>query len=192
MRKSRDELSRLSDEHLMRLVADLDAAAFEVLHDRHAPAVYALCRRMVRPPALADDVCQETFLSIWRSGGRYDRKLGSVRSWMLSITHNRAIDQVRRSRRHDDRQVQDDDRLAERLPAGDSTDGDALRRIEADGAARALGRLPVEQRAVIELSFYSGYSHTEIAETLDVPLGTVKGRMRLGLEKLQGELAGAA
>ena len=191
MSKSPDELSRLSDERLMRLVADLDAAAFEVLYDRHARAVYGLCHRIVRSAALADDVCQEAFLSVWRSGGRYDRKLGSVRSWMLSITHNRAIDQLRRSRRHDDRQVQDE-ALAERVPAGDSTDAEALRRIEADVAGRALKCLPDEQRAVIELSFYSGYSHTEIADTLDVPLGTVKGRMRLGLERLQGELAEAA
>ena len=191
MSKSPDELCRLSDERLMRLVADLNAAAFEVLYDRHAGAAYGLCHRIVRSAALADDVCQEAFLSVWRSGGRYDRRVGSVRSWILSITHNRAIDQLRRSRRHDDRQVQDD-ALAERMPGGDSTDGEALRRIEADDAGRALGCLPDEQRAVIELSFYSGYSHTEIADTLDIPLGTVKGRMRLALEKLQGELAEAA
>lgn len=191
MSKSPDVLSRLSDDRLMGLVADLDAGAFEVLYDRHAAAVYGLCHRIVCSAALADDVCQEAFLSVWRCGGRYDRRLGSVRSWILSITHNRAIDQLRRSRRHEDRQVQDD-ALAERMPGGDSTDGEALRRIEADAACRALGCLPAEQRAVIELSFYSGYSHTEIADTLDVPLGTVKGRMRLALEKLQGELAEAA
>jgi RNA polymerase sigma-70 factor, ECF subfamily len=191
MSKSPDKLSRLSDEHLMCLVADLGAEAFGVLYDRHAGAVYGLCRRMVGSTALADDICQEAFLAIWRSGGRYDPKLGSVRSWMLAITHNRAIDQIRRTRRHDDRQVQDDV-LAERMPAGDSTDAEALRRIEADEAGRALGCLPDQQRVVVELSFYAGYSHTEIAETLDVPLGTVKGRMRLGLEKLQGELAASA
>ena len=191
MSNSRDVLSRLPDDRLMGLVADLDAAAFEVLYDRHAGAVYGLCHRIVRSAALADDVYQEVFLSVWRSGGRYDRSLGSVRSWILSITHNRAIDQLRRSRRHDDRQVQDD-ALAERMPGRDSTDAQALRRIEADDAGRALGCLPDEQRAVIELSFYSGYSHTEIADKLHVPLGTVKGRMRLALEKLQGELAEAA
>ena len=191
MSKSPAELCCLPDEQLMRLVADLDAAAFEVLYDRHAKAVYGLSHHIMRSAALADDVCQEAFLSVWRSGGRYDRKLGSVRSWMLSITHNRAIDQLRRSRRHDDRQVHDD-ALAERIAAGDSTDAEALRHIEADDAGRALGCLPGEQRAVIELSFYSGYSHTEIADTLDLPLGTVKGRMRLALEKLHGELAEAA
>lgn len=191
MSKSPDELSRLPDERLMRLVADLDAAAFEVLYDRHAGAVNGLCHRIVRSAALADDVCQETFLSVWRSSGRYDRRLGSVRSWMLSITHNRAIDQLRRSRRHDGRRTGDDG-LAERMPADDDTGAEALRQIQADDAGRALACLPDAQRAVIELSFYSGYSHVEIADALDVPLGTVKGRMRLALEKLQGELAEAA
>ena len=186
-----EALSRLSDERLMRLVANLDAAAFEVLYDRHVAAVYGLCRRMVRSGAQADDICQEAFLSIWRSGGRYDPARGNVRSWMLSITHNRAIDQIRRSRRHDDRQMQDDT-LAEQVAAADSTDAEALGRIAADDAGKALRCLPDKQRAVIEMSFYSGFSHAEIADRLDIPLGTVKGRMRLGLEKLQGQLSQAA
>lgn len=184
------ELSRLSDQMLMRLVANLDAAAFEVLYDRHVAAVYGLCRRMAPSAAHADDMCQEAFLSVWRSGGRYDPARGNVRSWVLSITHNRAIDQIRRTRRHDDRQIHDD-AVAERMPATDSTDGDALRRIDADDAGRAMRSLPDNQRAVVELSFYSGYSHAEIADKLDVPLGTVKGRMRLALEKLQGHLTKA-
>ncbi len=184
MSKPAEEMSRLSDERLMRLVANLDAAAFEVLYDRHVAAVYGLCRRMVRSPAVADDICQEAFLSMWRSAGRYDAARGSVRSWMLSITHNRAIDQIRRSRRHDDRQIHGNS-LAEQMPAADRTDADALSRIEADDTGRALRCLPDKQRAVIELSFYSGYSHTEIAEMLALPLGTVKGRMRRGLEQLR-------
>lgn len=191
MSKPAEELSRLTDERLMRLVANLDAAAFEVLYDRHVAAVYGLCRRMVRSSALADDICQEAFLSVWRSGGRYDPARGNVRSWVLSIAHNRGIDQIRRSRRHDDRQVHDD-ALAEQMPAADSTDAEALGRIEADDAGEALRCLPDKQRTVIELSFYSGFSHAEIADQLDVPLGTVKGRMRLGLEKLQGQLSKAA
>lgn len=101
MANTPDELWRLCDEKLMRLVANLDAAAFEVLYDRHVTAVYALCHRMVRSAALADDICQEAFLSVWRSGGRYDPKLGSVRTWMLSITHNRAICRGSSRRRHD-------------------------------------------------------------------------------------------
>ena len=170
----------------MRLVADMDAAAFDVIYDRHAQAVYSLCYRIGGSRPLADDICQEAFLSLWRSGNRYDARLGSVRSWALSIAHHRAIDQLRRTTRHHDRQVHDDgDARAQRLPSDARTDDEALRRVEADETGRLLDRLPRDQRTVIELAFYSGYSHVEIAEMLAVPLGTVKGRMRRGLEQLR-------
>ena len=185
---TRDDLCLMADEELMDLVAEMHPAAFEVIYDRHSRAVYSLCHRIVRSPSLADDVCQEAFLSLWRSAGRYDRRLGSVRSWILSITHNRAIDQLRRVTRHADRQVHDDS-LAERMPAPESTEGEALRRLEADETGTLLKRLPPEQRDVVELSFYSGYSHAEIAGMLDVPLGTVKGPMRLALERLNLHMA---
>ena len=190
MAGSHEDLAQMSDEDLMRLVADTDAAAFEVLYDRHATAAYGLCRRIAGSAAMADDVFQEAFLSVWRSGSRYEPRRGSVRSWILSITHNRAIDQIRRSRKHDDRQVHDDS-LAERLPAEDATDAAALGSVAAEETGRALAALPEDQRTVIELAYFSGYTHTEIAEKLEVALGTVKGRMRLGLEKLQAALAEA-
>jgi RNA polymerase sigma-70 factor, ECF subfamily len=177
----------MADEELMRLVADMDAAAFEVVYDRHSQAVYSLCYRIAGSRALADDVCQEAFLSVWRSGARYDPRLGSVRSWILSIAHNRAIDQLRRVSRHEDRQVHDDS-SAERMPADERTEVEALRRVEADDTTRLVETLADDQRRVVELSFYSGFSHTEIAEMLHVPLGTVKGRMRLALEKLHSRM----
>jgi RNA polymerase sigma-70 factor (ECF subfamily) len=187
------DLGRLADEELMRLVADMDPAAFEVVYDRHAQAVYSLCYRIAGSRTLADDTCQEAFLSLWRSGGRYDARLGSVRSWLLSIAHNRAIDQLRRATRHEDREVHDDgDARTLRLPSAARTDVEALRRVEADETARLLDRLPPAQRTVIELSFYSGYSHTEIADMLAVPLGTVKGRMRRGLEQIRIHMTGVA
>jgi len=180
------EPQRLGDEELIGLVADMDAGAFEVLYDRHSQAVYSLCYRIAGSRSLADDVCQEAFISLWRSGSRYDPRRGSVRSWILSIAHNRAIDQIRRTTRHDARQVHDDgDALAERLPASERTDAEVLRRAEVDDTERMLDLLPGDQRKVISLAFYSGYSHSEIAEVLGVPLGTVKSRMRLGLERLQ-------
>lgn len=177
----------------MRLVADMDAAAFEVVYDRHAQAVYSLCYRIAGSRTLADDTCQEAFLSLWRSAGRYDARLGSVRSWLLSIAHNRGIDQLRRATRHEDRQIHDDgDARTLRLPSDARTDVEALRRVEADETARLLDRLPTPLRTVIELSFYAGYSHTEIAGMLDVPLGTVKGRMRRGLEQIRIHMIGVA
>lgn len=178
----------MADEDLMGLVADMDADAFEIVYDRHATAVYSLCYRIAGSRSLADDVCQETFLSVWRAAGRYDPRLGSLRSWILSIAHNRAVDQLRRATRHDDRQVHHR-ALAESVPADERTDGEVLRRAEADEARGLVAGLPDDQRRVIELSFYSGCSHSEIAAMLDLPLGTVKGRMRLGLEKLHGQIA---
>ncbi len=189
MSATRDDLTRLADEELMRLVADVDASAFELIYDRHAQAVYALCYRIAGSRALADDVCQEAFLSVWRSGDQYQRHLGSVRSWILSIAYNRAIDQLRRATRHETRQVHDD-ALAERMPAHEQTDVQAFDRMEAELTTGLLAELPADQRRVIELSFYSGYSHAEIAHMLDVPLGTVKGRMRLALEKLHVAMEG--
>lgn len=180
----------MADEDLMRLVADMDAEAFEVVYDRHSAAAYSLCYRIAGSRSLADDVCQEAFISIWRSAARYDGSLGSVRSWILSVARNRAIDQLRRATRHDDRKLHDDgEAVAARLPSGEHTDQEVLRRVEAEETSELLTRLPADQRRVIELSFYSGYSHTEIAAMLDLPLGTVKGRMRQGLEKLQRHLA---
>lgn len=176
----------------MRLVADMDADAFEVVYDRHAQAVYSLCYRIAGSRSLADDVCQEAFMSIWRSAASYDAGLGSVRSWALSVARNRAIDQLRRAARHDDRKVHDDgDAAAERVPSQDRTDAEVARRIEAEETGGLLDRLPGDQRRVIELSFYSGYSHSEISGMLEVPLGTVKGRMRRGLEKLETYMAEA-
>ena len=183
-------LGQMADEELMDLVADMDPEAFELVYDRHAQAAYSLCYRIAGSRALADDMCQETFLSIWRSAGRYDRRLGSVRSWILSIAHNRAIDQLRRATRHRSREVHDE-AVAERIPSDETTDGEALSRVQAGETAQLLDRLPGEQRQVIELSFFSGYAHSEIAELLALPLGTVKGRMRLGLERLRLQMAGA-
>lgn len=186
-----DKLARMADEELMRLAAQTDADAFEVVFDRHIDAAFALAHRICGGRAAADDACQEAFMAAWRSAGRYDARVGSVRSWLLAITHNKAIDHLRRMTRHRDRQVSDDT-AAERLPASNDTQADALAHAEHEDTVALLRELPDDQRKVIELSFYSGYSHNEIAELLDLPLGTVKGRMRAGLEKLRVHLQGAS
>lgn len=182
-----EQLNRIADEELMRLVASADPGAFEIVYDRHAQAVYGLAYRIAGSRALADDICQEAFLALWRSAERYDARLGSVRSWLLTITHHRAIDQLRRATRHEERRASDEG-VAERVAAPDATDEEALRRHEAETTRTLLDDLPEDQRRVIELAFYSGYSHSEIAGLLALPLGTVKGRMRLGLEKLHTQL----
>ena len=181
-------LSVLSDEDLMALVGDGDARAFEVIFDRHAGPAFSLAYRMCGRRAAAEDVVQDAFLSLWRSGARYDSSRGSVRSWVLSAVHNRAIDAFRRDGVRDGNAVSDDG-ASERLEAPERTDQEVERRDEAQRVRLALHTLPADQRRVIELAYFGGFSHSEIAELLALPAGTVKGRMRLGLTKLRVSLS---
>ena len=181
-------LQSLADEELMSLIAKGQARAFETIYERHCGAAFSLAYRMCGKRALAEDVAQEAFLSIWRSGGRYDRARGSVRTWVLGIVHNRAIDALRRSVVHERRRASDEG-IEERFEARERTEVEAARREEAETIRGMLDTLPDEQSRVIELAYFGGFTHSEIAEMLGAPIGTVKGRMRLGLEKLRGQLA---
>ncbi len=181
---------RLADEELMPRIGEKDPDAFEVFYDRHGGVAYSLAYRIVGERGAAEDVVQEAFISIWRSGARYDRARGSVRSWMLGIVRNRAIDFLRSKAGRAPKLDFDDDAVLEHRPAEELTDAEALRRETTHELRGALGELPDEQSKVIELAYFGGFSHSEIATMLEVPLGTVKGRMRLGLEKIRGELAG--
>jgi RNA polymerase sigma-70 factor (ECF subfamily) len=177
----------------MQRVRDGDAQAFEVIFDRHADASFSLAYRMCGRRAMAEDVVQEAFLSLWRSGARYDRTRGSVRSWLLGVVHNRAIDAFRHQAARTSRDVSDEG-IAERMAASERTEVEVERRDEAHHVRSALGDLPDDQRQVIELAYFGGFSHSEIAKMLELPAGTVKGRMRLGLTKMRsalGEPAGA-
>ena len=180
-------LCSLADEDLMQYVRKGDARAFEVLYERHSGVAFSLAYRMVGTRNQAEDVVQEAFISIWRSGARYERTRGSVRTWVLGIVHNRAIDSLRRATVHSKRRA-DDEGLAEKLEAGERTDVEAARREEAQTVRTAMDTLPTEQSQVIELAYFGGFSHSEIADMLQMPIGTVKGRMRLGLEKMRGAL----
>ena len=181
------DLRSLADEDLMQLVQRGDPRAFEVVYERHSGAAFSLAYRMVGRGNVAEDVVQEAFLSIWRSGARYERARGSVRTWVLGIVHHRAIDQLRRSSVHDKRRASDEG-LEERLESGERTDDEVARREEAASIRSAMDTLPADQSQVIELAYFGGFTHTEIAEMLEAPVGTVKGRMRLGLEKLRNQL----
>jgi RNA polymerase sigma-70 factor (ECF subfamily) len=193
LRRSRSGLLRLADEDLMALVEDGEARAFEVIFDRHADAAFSLAYRMCGRRSVAEDVVQDAFVSVWRSGARYDRTRGSVRSWVLGVVHNRAIDAFRRETVRSSRDVRDD-RAAEQMAAAERTETEVERRDEAQQVRSALSELPVEQRQVIELAYFGGFSHSQIAEMLELPAGTVKGRMRLGLTRMRialGEAGGA-
>jgi RNA polymerase sigma-70 factor, ECF subfamily len=184
----RFDLRGLADEDLMALVGDGDARAFEVIFDRHSAAAFSLAYRMCGRRAMAEDVVQEAFMSLWRSGARYDRRRGSVRNWVLGVVHNRAIDAFRRGVVRESRNVSDEG-LADRLPASEQTELEVARREEARHVRVALAELPTEQRQVIELAYFGGFSHSQIAEMLELPAGTVKGRMRLALTKMRMALA---
>jgi RNA polymerase sigma-70 factor (ECF subfamily) len=187
----RADFRTLADEDLMALVRDGEARAFEVIFDRHSSAAFSLAYRMCGRRAMAEDVVQEAFMSLWRSGARYDRRRGSVRNWVLGVVHNRAIDAFRRGLMRESRNVSDDG-LADRLPASEQTDVEVARREEARDVRLALDELPPEQRQVIELAYFGGFTHVQIADMLDLPAGTVKGRMRLGLTKLRMALGDPA
>ncbi len=177
----------LADEDLMQLMRQGDAQAFEVIYERHANAAFSLAYRMTGRRGAAEDVVQEAFLSLWRSGARYDRTRGSVRTWVLGIVHNRAIDSLRRNLRHDTHRASDEG-IEERFEAKERTEIQAAHSEEAAEVRTALQALPDEQSKAIELAYFGGFSHSEIATMLEMPIGTVKGRIRLGLEKLRGQL----
>jgi RNA polymerase sigma-70 factor (ECF subfamily) len=172
----------LADEDLMSLAGSGDAGAFAGLYDRHSRATYSLAYRMMGERQAAEDLVQEVFLQVWRAAGSYRSERGSVRTWILSIAHNRGIDQLRStaSRRRTQEKV-------ERSPTSQPGEPftETWRNLQREQVREALRGLPPEQLKVLELAYYSGYTHREIAELLDLPLGTVKGRMRLGLQKIR-------
>ncbi|MCW2991251.1 MAG: sigma-70 family polymerase sigma factor [Solirubrobacterales bacterium] len=175
---------RLGDEELMARVRDGDSAAFEVVYDRHGGVAYSLAFRMCGRKQAAEDVVQEAFLSAWRRSSSYDPARGSLRTWLLGIVHHRAVDALRRSgndvRRTADIPVEELD-----FDSEVSVDNEVIERDRAGVVRDAMGELPADQKKVIELAYFGGFTHTEIAAMLDVPIGTVKGRMRLGLTKLR-------
>jgi RNA polymerase sigma-70 factor, ECF subfamily len=182
------DIQRLADEELMQLVRQGDPRAFETVYDRHGGAAFSLAYRMVGNRVVAEDVVQEAFLSIWRSKVRYEREKGSVRTWVLGIVHHRTIDALRRNLVHERRRASAEG-IEEWQEARERTDVEVARREEARTVRAAIDELPDQQGQVIDLAYFGGFTHTQIAEMLDMPIGTVKGRMRLGLDKLRRALS---
>jgi RNA polymerase sigma-70 factor, ECF subfamily len=174
----------------MALVQRGDARAFEAIYDRHGSAAFSLAYRIAGSRSAAEDIVQEAFLAVWRSSVRYKPERGNLRSWLLSVVHNRAIDALRRSVVHGRNQI-DAEGLEERKAAPELTDVEAFRRQEAQTIRSAMEQLPSEQLRVVELAYFGGFTHSQIAEMLGEPLGTVKGRMRLALDKMRTGLGEA-
>jgi len=179
---------RLADEELMVLVQRGDESALEILYDRHGGPAYSLAYRILGESQAAEDATQDAFLSVWRTSASYDAVRGSVRSWLLQIVRNRSIDALRRTAARGGRIDLDDDDVLAAQEAPERTDAEAARRERAEHVRGALRDLPQDQSQVLALAYYAGFTHSEIAELLGTPLGTIKGRMRLGLQKVRANL----
>ena len=180
----------LSDAELIELVANGEARALEVLYDRYSRVVYSFALRIVGDPQLAEEILQEVFFRVWQQGSGFQSNRGSLITWLLSITHNLAIDEVRKRNRRPQKADSEDPELVLGAMADESTDIEQEVWLTGVRTAifEALDRVPKEQRDVIELAYFRGLTQREIAETLGQPLGTVKTRMRLGLQKLREQL----
>jgi RNA polymerase sigma-70 factor (ECF subfamily) len=177
-----------SDEDLIASIQRKNVHALETLYDRHRVLAYSLAMRMLGSPTDAEDVVQESFLGVWRSANTYRPDRSGARSWLLSIVHHRSIDRLR-GRQSRIQGVA----LEEGMNVPDSQDvwREVADRLTGEDVQRALAQLPPDQRETIELAYFKGYTHSQIAELMKVPLGTVKGRMRIGLHKLKSVLEGS-
>lgn len=177
----------VSDADLMQSLATGNPAAMELLYERYSRPVYSFALRMLADRDHAEDLMQEVFLRAWRRANRFSDSRGTLISWLLSITHNMAIDEIRKKQRR----PQKAESLEPELLMGSLRDTDepvesqALASANGDAIRAALNEIPENQRLVLELGYFRGMTQREISDKLDVPLGTVKTRMRLALKKLQ-------
>lgn len=188
---SDSDYKQLGDEELMRRLFHKDKRAFEAIFDRYGDLVYSTALRVLRDAHLAQDVSQEIFVRLWRKPESYVAERGRFLTWLISVTRNRAVDEIRsrgRRLRHETASPEEQER---EIPAGEANDPalNAHLAEQARTVRAALAELPPEQRQVIELAYFGGLTQQEISDRLDQPLGTVKTRIRLGMQKLRAALA---
>ncbi len=169
------------------LVAKGQVPAFEALYDRHRARAFGLAMKITRRPAIAEEVTQDAFLNLWRKASQYDPARGTLGSWLLTFVRHRAIDALRSGARRE-RNVGLDG-PAEYLEAPEHTHAEVAHREDSRTAHRLVEELPDDQREVIELAYFAGMTQGQIAARVGIPLGTVKGRSRLALEKLRRSVA---
>jgi RNA polymerase sigma-70 factor (ECF subfamily) len=174
-----------SDDALLAAIRGRDDGALAALYDRHGRVAYGLAYRILGERGAAEDAVQEAFLSVWRHADRFSPERGSARAWLLTIVHHAAIDRRRGRRKRELGDVPLDDVAFGLEGSGDDPFAIAAAGFEAERVRRAMAELPREQQRAIELAFFGGLTHQEVAERTGEPLGTVKGRMRLGLRKLR-------
>lgn len=178
-----------TDEALLDAITARDDRALAALYDRYGGLAFALAYRILGDRGAAEDVVQDVFLSVWRRAGSFQTGRGSVRTWLLSIVHHRAIDRLRGTtgRARQDAPLDEVDRVV----SAEDPWREVSTTLQREVLKRGLATLPDTQRETIELAYFGGYTQNEIAQRMAVPLGTVKGRMRIGLQKLRGVLMGA-
>ncbi len=172
------------DHELVESLAGRDLSALSTLYDRYGRVAYSLAYRILGEPEGAEDVVQDAFLSAWRGAATFKRERGNARSWLLSIVHHRAVDVLRRKTAFRPAPLE----AAGDRPADSDTAEEAVMNVERRSVRAALLELPEAQRRTIELAYFGGYTQSELSELMGVPLGTVKGRMRIGLQKMRRAL----
>lgn len=172
-----------SEDELLIAVSRGDETSFSLLYDRMAALVHGVVRKVLRDPAQSEEVAQEVFVEVWRTATRFESERGSVKTWVLTMAHRRAIDRVRSEQASRDRTERVGHR--DRVRPFDQVSEDVETRFEHQQVRTALDQLTDLQREAVELAFYGGYTYREVAELLDVPLGTIKTRMRDGLIRLR-------
>ncbi len=182
-----ENMDQNTDAAILRQITCRDPRGVELLYDRYGGVAFALAYRLLGERGGAEDVVQEAFLNVWRQGATYDTRRGTVRTWLLTIVHHRAIDQMRSARSKVGADTVIDDAMP--LTAKEDTWTEVVQGLEHERVRQAMATLPPEQRQVVDLAYYGGFTHTEIAQRVGIPLGTVKGRMRLALDKLRDLLS---
>ena len=191
--RPRIEPSVLPDEpddlQLLERIAAKDKDALNLLYTRYMTPVYALSLHMLKQPPLAEEVTQDVFLNIWLKADSFNSSRGNPRSWIMSVTHHRVVDVIRSRRRSNVMTDPEGYDTLERLPSsGPSVESQVTQRLDRERIDRALVTLPDSQREVIELAYFEGYSQSEMADLLGQPLGTIKTRVRLAMQKLKAAL----
>jgi RNA polymerase sigma-70 factor (ECF subfamily) len=186
---SRSNLNQQSDEALLQLVAQRNLAAYDLLYRRHAQVMYNLIVRIVRDAATAEDLLQDAFWQIWENSNQY-RGSGAALAWIMRVARNRALDQLRRQRVRIPT-LSDDAEEVEQV-ADRTTIEEALEiKMRRTQVQRALESIPEDQRICLELAYFEGLSQREIAEQTNMAVGTIKSRIRIGLEKVERLLRGS-
>ena len=183
-----DRFEDVSDAALALAIARYDQAALAEAYRRHAGPVFGLARRLLVEPALAEEIVQEVFLRLWNDPARFDPGRGTMRSYLLTQTHGRAVDLLRADISRRQREERDARRTAE---AGADIEREVWDLTTAEQVRESLASLPPGERAAIELAYWGGYTYREVAVRLDQPEGTIKSRIRSGLTRLRGELTAA-